>query len=264
MAEQWNPLGIVGVITAFNFPVAVYGWNSAISLVCGNPVIWKGSPTTNLTSVAVTKLLSSVLSRNALPGSICSLVCGGADVGEAIAENNRVNLVSFTGSTAVGRRVGHIVQERFGKCLLELGGNNAIIVMDDADQVLALRSVLFAAVGTAGQRCTTTRRLFLHETIYDEFLEKLVKAYKQVKIGNPLEAGVLCGPLHTKAAVNAYRKGIKDVLDQNGEIIFGGQVLDDLKGNYVVPTLTRISHDAPVVQNEIFVPILHVFKFTVS
>ncbi|KAG9292214.1 hypothetical protein G9A89_023934 [Geosiphon pyriformis] len=261
MLEQWNPLGVVGVITAFNFPVAVYGWNSTIALVCGNTVLWKGAPTTNLTSVAVTKILASVLEENDLPGAICSLVCGGADIGEGIAKDRRINLVSFTGSTPVGRKVGGIVQERFGKSLLELGGNNAIIVMDDADQELALRSVLFAAVGTAGQRCTTTRRLFLHSRIHDELLEKLKKAYKQVKIGNPLESGVLCGPLHTKAAVDVYRKGIEEVKAQGGTIIYGGQVIDDKKGNYVMPTLTTIKHSAPIVQKETFVPILHVIIF---
>lgn len=185
MMETWNPLGLVGVISAFNFPVAVYGWNSALSLVCGNPVLWfssgplgfhfvgarlkrlisrKGSTTTNLCSVATTKIIAKVLEKNNLPGAICSLVTGGADIGEAMARDRRMNLVSFTGSTAVGRKVGGIVQERFGKSLLELGGNNAIIVMDDADLNLAIPATLFAAVGTAGQRCTTTRRLVLSLT----------------------------------------------------------------------------------------------------
>lgn len=159
MMERWNPLGIVGVISAFNFPAAVYGWNSAIALVCGNTVLWKGSPTTNLTSVAVTRIIASVLERNGLPGSICSLVSGDADVGQAMAESPDVDLLSFTGSTKVGREVGTIVQRRFGKTLLELGGNNAIIVMDDANLDLAVRATLFASVGTAGQRCTTARRL---------------------------------------------------------------------------------------------------------
>ncbi|KAJ1677994.1 Alpha-aminoadipic semialdehyde dehydrogenase, partial [Spiromyces aspiralis] len=191
MMEVWNPLGIVGVISAFNFPVAVYGWNSAISLVCGNPVLWKGSPTTNLTSIAVTKVLAEVLENNSLPGSICSMICGGADIGSAMTNDKRLSLVSFTGSTRVGREVALAVQKRFGKVLLELGGNNAIIVSSDADLDLAVRSILFAAVGTAGQRCTTTRRLFLHKSIHDEFIERLVKAYKQIKVGSPLEVGVL-------------------------------------------------------------------------
>ncbi|KAF9100031.1 Alpha-aminoadipic semialdehyde dehydrogenase [Mortierella sp. GBA35] len=257
MIEQWNPIGTVGVISAFNFPVAVYGWNSAIALVCGNPVVWKGAPTTNLSSVAVTKILEKVLVKNGLPGELCSLVAGGADVGQSMVDDERVKLLSFTGSTAVGRKVGETVAKRFGKSLLELGGNNAIVVMDDADLDLALRSVLFAAVGTAGQRCT--RRLLLHEKIHDEFIEKLVKAYQSIRIGDPLEAGTLCGPLHTKAAVEHYKAGIEAVKAQGGKILTGGKVLDR-PGNFVVPTITSIAPDADVVQNEIFVPILHTMK----
>ncbi|KAG0033757.1 Alpha-aminoadipic semialdehyde dehydrogenase [Podila clonocystis] len=259
MIEQWNPIGTVGVISAFNFPVAVYGWNSAIALVCGNPVVWKGAPTTNLSSVAVTKILEKVLVKNGLPGALCSLVAGGADVGQSMVEDDRVRLLSFTGSTAVGRKVGETVAKRFGKSLLELGGNNAIVVMDDADLDLALRSVLFAAVGTAGQRCTTTRRLLLHEKIHDEFIEKLTKAYQSIRIGDPLEAGTLCGPLHTKAAVEHYKQGIEAVKAQGGKILTGGKVLERA-GNFVTPTITSISPDADVVQNEIFVPILHTMK----
>ncbi|KAJ3081801.1 Alpha-aminoadipic semialdehyde dehydrogenase, partial [Quaeritorhiza haematococci] len=220
----------------------------------------KGAPTTALASVAVTKILQDVLERNNVPGAVCSLVSGGADVGEAMVKDSRVDLLSFTGSTQVGRKVGTMVQERFGKVLLELGGNNAIIVMNDADLDLAVRSVLFAAVGTAGQRCTTTRRLFLHEEIHDEFLDRLIKAYQQVRIGDPLKEGTLCGPLHTKAAVEHYRKGLVDVKAQGGTILYGGKVLEDKPGNFVMPTITRIKPDAPVVQHEIFVPILHTFK----
>ncbi|KAJ2712188.1 Alpha-aminoadipic semialdehyde dehydrogenase [Coemansia spiralis] len=262
MMEVWNPLGVVGVISAFNFPVAVYGWNSAISLVCGNAVVWKGAPSTNLTSVAVTKILAEVLEANGLPGAICSLTAGGADIGQAIAQDKRVNLVSFTGSTNVGRKVGLATQGRFGKSLLELGGNNAIIVHSDADIDLAVRSILFAAVGTAGQRCTTTRRLFLHEAIHDDFIARLTKAYGQIKVGNPLEAGVLCGPLHTRAAVNAFEQGVADVKAQGGKIIHGGSVLRSLPGNFVEPTITSIAHDAPVVHREIFAPILHTIKYS--
>ncbi|KAJ2805992.1 Alpha-aminoadipic semialdehyde dehydrogenase [Coemansia guatemalensis] len=261
MMEVWNPLGVVGVISAFNFPVAVYGWNSAVSMVCGNAVVWKGAPSTSLTSVAITKILAEVLERNSLPGAICSLATGGADIGEGIAKDKRVNLVSFTGSTNVGRKVALTVQERFGKCLLELGGNNAIIVHNDADIDLAVRSILFAAVGTAGQRCTTTRRLFLHEEIHDTFIERLQKAYGQIKIGNPLESGILCGPLHTKSAVDAFEQGIADVKKQGGKILYGGNALRNLPGNFVQPTITSISHDAPVVHREIFAPILHTIKY---
>ncbi|KAJ1342855.1 hypothetical protein BSLG_002514 [Batrachochytrium salamandrivorans] len=248
-----EPLGNVGVISAFNFPVAVYGWNSALSLVCGNPVVWKSAPTTNLSAVAVTKILERVLEENNLPGSLCSLVTGGADVGEAMARSPQVDLLSFTGSTAIGRQVGEIVQGRFGRVLLELGGNNAIIVMQDADLDLAIRGVLFAAVGTAGQRCTTTRRLILHESIHDEFVAKLTKAYSQVRIGDPLVEGTLCGPLHTANAVEQYKKGLESVVQQGGKILYGGKTLDR-PGNFVMPTITSIDASAPVVQNEIFVP----------
>ncbi|PVU96678.1 hypothetical protein BB559_002298 [Furculomyces boomerangus] len=262
MMEVWNPIGIVGVISAFNFPVAVYGWNSALSLICGNPVLWKPAPSTPLSAIAVTKILQQVLEKNNLPGSICSLVTGGADVGAEMSNNKAIDLVSFTGSTKIGREVGLAVQKRFGKSLLELGGNNAIIVEDDADIDLAVRSVLFAAVGTAGQRCTTARRLFLHEKIHDDFIARLCNAYNQIKVGNPLEDGVLCGPLHTKHSVDAFLDGIEKVKQQGGKIIRGGKLIPGLgNGNYVEPTITSISHNAPVVQNEIFAPILHTIKY---
>ncbi|KAJ2725576.1 Alpha-aminoadipic semialdehyde dehydrogenase [Coemansia sp. Benny D115] len=262
MLEVWNPLGVVGVISAFNFPVAVYGWNSALALVCGNSVVWKGAPSTSLTSVAVTKILAEVLETNALPGALCTLACGGADIGNQMAADRRLPLVSFTGSTAVGRGVAQAVQQRFGRSLLELGGNNAIIVHADADLDLAVRAVLFAAVGTAGQRCTTARRLLLHQDIHDAFLERLVAAYKQVKIGDPLQPGVLCGPLHTPAAVDAFEQGIRDVEQQGGRVLCGGKALRDRPGNFVEPTVTSIAHDAPVVQREIFAPILHAIKYS--
>ncbi|KAJ3328764.1 Alpha-aminoadipic semialdehyde dehydrogenase [Blyttiomyces sp. JEL0837] len=259
MMEQFHPLGLVGVISAFNFPAAVAGWNVALALITGNATIWKPAPSTPLTSIAVSKIIEKVFEDNKLPGALHSLVCGGADVGEGLARDPRVDLVSFTGSTNVGRKVGTIVQERFGKVLLELGGNNAIIVLDDADIELAVRSVLFAAVGTAGQRCTTTRRLFLHEKIHDDFLARLQKAYGQVTIGDPLQDGVLCGPLHTKAAVEQYANAIKAVPQQGGKVLYGGKVIDG-PGNFVTPTITSMKADAPIVQHEIFVPILHTIK----
>ncbi|KAJ3279373.1 Alpha-aminoadipic semialdehyde dehydrogenase, partial [Borealophlyctis nickersoniae] len=252
-------VGLSRMIGGALAPSEIYGWNSAIGLVCGNPILWKGAPTTSLSAVAVTKILQKVLERNKLPGALCSLVSGGADIGEGIARDPRVDLVSFTGSTEVGKKVGTIVQQRFGRPLLELGGNNAVIVMDDADLDLAVRSILFAAVGTAGQRCTTTRRLFLHEKIQKKFLDKLIAAYAQVKIGDPLESGVLCGPLHTKTAVNLYNRALRDIQSQGGKVLYGGKHLTDLQGNFVMPTITEISHDAEVVQHEVFVPILHTF-----
>ncbi|KAI8828593.1 Aldehyde/histidinol dehydrogenase [Chytriomyces cf. hyalinus JEL632] len=259
MMEQYHPLGLVGVISAFNFPAAVAGWNVALAMITGNATVWKPAPSTPLTAVAITKIIHKVLDENKLSGSLHSLVCGGADVGEYMARSQSVDLVSFTGSTEVGRTVGTIVQNRFGKLLLELGGNNAIIVNDDADIELAVRACLFAAVGTAGQRCTTTRRLFLHEKIHDEFVERLVKAYAQVRIGDPLQEGILCGPLHTKTAVEHYVKAIEAVKQQGGKVLVGGKVIPG-PGNFVEPTITSVPADAPVAQHEVFVPILHVSK----
>eukprot|EP00053_Salpingoeca_punica_P008966 m.80123 g.80123 ORF g.80123 m.80123 type:complete len:535 (+) comp14825_c0_seq1:5573-7177(+) len=260
LLEQWNPLGLVGVISAFNFPVAVYGWNNAISLVGGNVNLWKGAPTTNLCSVAVTKIIADVLARNNLPGAICSTICGGADIGSAMAKDKNVNMVSFTGSTHVGKIVNLAVQERFGRCLLELGGNNALIIMDDVDVGLAVRAVLFAAVGTAGQRCTTLRRLLVHEKVYDQVAERLKAAYAQVRIGDPLQAGTLCGPLHTKTSVKLFLDGVAEAQKDGAKVIFGGKAVPG-PGNYVTPTIFESKHTMPSVHKEVFAPILHLIKF---
>ncbi|XP_044518334.1 alpha-aminoadipic semialdehyde dehydrogenase isoform X1 [Gracilinanus agilis] len=261
LIEQWNPLGLVGIITAFNFPVAVYGWNNAIALICGNVCLWKGAPTTSLISVAVTKIVTKVLEDNNLPGAICSMTCGGADIGMAMAKDERINLLSFTGSTQVGKQVAVMVQERFGRSLLELGGNNAIIAFEDADLNLVIPSALFAAVGTAGQRCTTVRRLFLHESIHDEVVDKLKKAYAQIRIGNPWDSNVLCGPLHTKQAVNMFLGAVEDAKNQGGVVVYGGKTIT-CPGNYVEPTIvTGLLHDASIVHRETFAPILYVLKF---
>ncbi|XP_078009224.1 alpha-aminoadipic semialdehyde dehydrogenase isoform X2 [Phascolarctos cinereus] len=261
LIEQWNPLGLVGIITAFNFPVAVYGWNNAIALICGNVCLWKGAPTTPLISVAVTRIVAKVLEDNNLPGAICSMTCGGADIGTAMAKDERVDLLSFTGSTQVGKLVSVMVQERFGRSLLELGGNNAIIVFEDADLSLVIPSALFAAVGTAGQRCTTARRLFLHESIHDEVVDKLKKAYAQIRIGNPWDSNVLYGPVHTKQAVNMFLGAVEDAKKQGGIVVCGGKTIDR-PGNYVEPTIvTGLDHDASVVHRETFAPILYVLKF---
>lgn len=261
--EMWNPLGPIGIITAFNFPTAVYGWNSAIAMVCGDTMIWKGAPTTPLTSIATTKLVTSVLIENNLPASVSTLVTGGADIGQAIANDHRLPLVSFTGSTQVGRQVALRVQERFGRSILELGGNNAIIVCEDADMDLVIPAILFACVGTAGQRCTTTRRLFLHTSIHDHVIQKLKDAYKQVRIGNPLEEGVICGPLHTKTSVLAYETTIAEAKQAGGCIEIGGKCANVSEGsNYVEPTIiTGLEHDTPIVQRETFVPIVYAIKF---
>ncbi|XP_059165665.1 alpha-aminoadipic semialdehyde dehydrogenase-like [Physella acuta] len=260
LLEQWNPLGVVGVISAFNFPCAVYGWNSAIGMICGNAMLWKGAPSTHLVSVAVTKVISSVLEKNNIPGAICSLVSGGAEIGTLMSKDERVNLLSFTGSTPVGQKVSLMVQERFGKFLLELGGNNAIIVNEDADIDMVVRSAVFACAGTAGQRCTTTRRLILHEKVHDMVIEKLAKAYAQLRIGDPIEEGTLYGPLHNPEAVQKYVETIEEAEAQGGKIIYGGKVLKR-PGNYVEPTIiTGLSHDAKVVLKETFVPIVYVLK----
>lgn len=260
MLEMWNPLGIVGVITAFNFPCAVLGWNACLALVCGNCVVWKGAPTTPLITIAMTKLVAEVLENNNLPTAIFTVFCGGAEIGQAISKDTRIPLVSFTGSSKVGLMVQQTVNQRYGKCLLELSGNNAIIVMDDADIQLAVRSVLFAAVGTAGQRCTTCRRLILHESIYHSFLEQLLQVYKQVKIGDPLEKGTLLGPLHTAGSREGFKKGIDIIKSQGGKILTGGSVIES-EGNFVQPTIVEISSDADVVKEELFAPVLYVMKF---
>uniref|UniRef100_A0A8B9X1Q0 aldehyde dehydrogenase (NAD(+)) n=1 Tax=Bos mutus grunniens TaxID=30521 RepID=A0A8B9X1Q0_BOSMU len=260
LIEQWNPVGLVGIITAFNFPVAVYGWNNAIAMICGNACLWKGAPTTSLISVAVTKIIAKVLEDNKLPGAICSLTCGGADIGTAMAKDERVDLLSFTGSTQVGKQVALMVQERFGRSLLELGGNNAIIAFEDADLSLVV-SALFAAVGTAGQRCTTARRLFLHESIHDEVVNRLKKAYAQIRVGNPWDSNVLYGPLHTKQAVSMFLGAVGEAKKAGGTVVYGGRVMD-CPGNYVEPTIvTGLDHDASIVHTETFAPILYVFKF---
>uniref|UniRef100_A0A8D1RBU9 aldehyde dehydrogenase (NAD(+)) n=1 Tax=Sus scrofa TaxID=9823 RepID=A0A8D1RBU9_PIG len=250
LIEQWNPVGLVGIITAFNFPVAVYGWNNAIAMICGNACLCSHF-----------QVLRKVLEDNKLPGAICSLTCGGADIGTSMAKDEQVNLLSFTGSTQVGKQVALMVQERFGRSLLELGGNNAIIAFEDADLSLVVPSALFAAVGTAGQRCTTARRLFLHESIHDEVVNRLTKAYAQIRVGNPWDANVLYGPLHTKQAVSMFLGAVEEAKKEGGTVVYGGKVMDR-PGNYVEPTIvTGLDHSASIVHTETFAPILYVFKF---
>ncbi|TKR76581.1 hypothetical protein L596_017699 [Steinernema carpocapsae] len=262
LLEQWNPLGVVGVISAFNFPCAVYGWNNALALVTGNSLVWKPAPSTPLTAIAITKLIEEVLQENKLPGGICSLVTGEADVGQALTKDPRVNLVSFTGSTEVGRIVGQQVQGRFGKILLELGGNNALLVNDDADLDMVVPATVFAAVGTAGQRCTSTRRLIVHEKVHDQVVERMKKAYAQLeaRIGDPLDSNTLIGPLHNQQAVLKYKATVAEAIVQGGKVECGGQVLER-SGNFVLPTIVSgLKHDAEVVHRETFAPILYVIK----
>jgi aldehyde dehydrogenase (NAD+) len=258
MYEQWHPLGIVGVISAFNFPVAVWSWNAMIAAVCGDCVLWRPSSETPLTAIAVQKICNSVLDRHGLKG-IFNLVIGPANpIGEMLIQDRRIPLVSFTGSTEVGRHVSETVARRLGRTILELGGNNAIVVMDDADPDLVLRAVLFGSVGTAGQRCTTTRRLFLQRGIAGRVTEGLLKAYRQVKIGDPLEEGTLMGPLVNRRAVDDMLDGMRRIREQGGEVLFGGE---RIMGNFVQPALVRARPDMPILQEEIFAPILYLVEF---
>jgi aldehyde dehydrogenase (NAD+) len=258
MYEQWHPLGVVGVISAFNFPVAVWSWNAMIAAVCGDCVLWRPSSETPLAAIAVQKLANRVFDRHGIKG-IFNLVIGpSSSVGEALIQDCRIPLVSFTGSTEVGRHVAEVVARRLGRTILELGGNNGIIVMDDARPDLVLRAVLFGAVGTAGQRCTTTRRLFLQRGIAPRITAALVSAYRQVKIGDPLEEGTLMGPLVNRRAVNDMMDGIQRIREQGGEILYGGR---HLQGCYVEPTLVRARPEMPILREEIFAPILYLVEF---
>ncbi len=256
--EQWHPLGPVGVITAFNFPVAVWAWNALIAAVCGDTVIWKPSEDTPLCALAVQDIVAPVLQKHGVPDLFQTVVGDVPTVGEAMLDDRRLPLISATGSCRMGRIVAARVGQRLGRTLLELGGNNAILVMPDADRDLALRGCVFAAVGTAGQRCTSLRRLFLHRSIAGEFRERLKKAYGQVRIGDPLAADTLMGPLIHERAVEAYEKALVEVRAQGGEILCGGRRRE---GNFVEPTITAIRHDAPVVREEVFAPILHTIEF---
>ena len=260
MLEQYHPLGPVAVITAFNFPVAVWAWNAALAAVCGDTCVWKPSPRTPLCSQAVQALCNEVMAEHDAAG-VFSLAIGGADAGGWLADDARLPLVSFTGSVAVGRSVGVRVAQRLGRSLLELGGNNAVIVMDDADVDMVVRAVTFGAVGTAGQRCTSTRRLLLQRGIAPAVLERLVRAFRSVRIGDPLEPGTLVGPLTGAASVARYRAALDAARAQGGEILCGGKVLDR-PGFFVEPTIVRAArHDAfPIAWEETFAPILYVFE----
>ena len=256
--EQWHPLGPVGVISAFNFPVAVWAWNALIAAVCGDTVIWKPSEETPLTAIAVHNIASAVLRKHDFADVFSLLIGDVGTVGEPMLDDRRIPLISATGSTRMGRIVAARVGRRLGRTLLELGGNNAIILMPDADLDLALRGCLFAAVGTAGQRCTSLRRLFLHRSIADAFRAKLTKAYSQIRIGDPLADGTLMGPLINEKAVASYQHAVTQVSVEGGEIIYGGNVMH---GNFVEPTIARSRHDMPMVQEEVFAPLLHTIDF---
>lgn len=258
--EQWHPLGPVGVITAFNFPVAVWAWNALIGAVCGDTIIWKPSPITPLSAVAVTKIVNEVMAGSGHE-AVFSLALGGVDdVGDALVNDPRVPLISATGSCRMGREVGVAVARRLGRSLLELGGNNAVIVLPDADLELAARGAVFSAVGTSGQRCTSLRRLLVHRSISSDMEKRLVNAYQGISIGDPLDENVLMGPLVTASAVGAFEAAIATAVSQGGEVLTGGKTIDG-PGNYVEPTIIRIPHDAAIVQEETFAPILYFIEF---
>ena len=262
--EQYHPLGVVGIISAFNFPVAVWSWNVALAWVCGNVCIWKPSEKTPLCSIACQQIISEVLKENSMPEGISCIINGGAEVGKWIAEDHRIALVSATGSTRMGKDVGQRVASRLGKSLLELGGNNAIIISPHADLNTAIPASVFGAVGTCGQRCTSTRRLIVHESIFEEFINFLQKAYEQLRIGNPLDENNHVGPLIDLDAVEVYTEALSQVEAQGGAWLVSGSVLSekDYGSNcYVKPAVAIIDHDAPIVHQETFAPILYVIKY---
>ena len=264
MYEQWHPLGIVGIISAFNFPVAVWAWNSALSWVCGNTTIWKPSEKTPLCGIAIQKIVAEVFQKNNVPEGVNGLLQGGREIGEWISNDSRIPLVSATGSTRMGKALSTAVASRLGKTILELGGNNAIIISQHADLDMALIGCLFGAVGTAGQRCTTTRRLIIHEAVYDSFKEKLVKAYSQLRIGNPLDTHNHVGPLIDTDAVKMYLNSIEQCKQQGGNFIVEGGVVEGKgyeSGCYVKPCIAEAKNEMQIVQHETFAPILYIMKY---
>lgn len=264
MYEQWHPLGIVGIISAFNFPVAVWSWNTALALVCGNVCIWKPSEKTPLTAIACQHIIAKVFKANAVAEGVCNLILGDKAVGELMTNDVRVPLVSATGSTRMGKAVAAAVGARLGKSLLELGGNNAIIISEHADLDMSLIGAVFGAVGTAGQRCTSTRRLIIHESVYDAFTAKLVKAYAQLRIGNPLDQNNHVGPLIDTDAVAAYLDSIEKCKAEGGQFVVDGGVLSGdgyQSGCYVKPCIAEVNNDFEIVQHETFAPILYLIKY---
>jgi len=264
MYEQYHPIGPVGIISAFNFPVAVWSWNAMLALICGDVCIWKPSEKTPLTAVACQHIIASVLKNNNVPEGVCCLLIGDYKMGEMLSNDARIPLVSATGSTRMGKKVAVAVGQRLGRSLLELGGNNAIILTPDANLKMAITAILFGSVGTAGQRCTTTRRLIIHESIYDKLKASLIKAYKQVKIGNPLTEGTLMGPLIDKLAVQNYSSAVEEIKKQGGKILYGAKVLSGgeyVSGCYVLPTIAEVKNEYPIVQQETFAPILYLIKY---
>ena len=264
MYEQWHPLGPAGIITAFNFPVAVWSWNAMIAMVCGDTVIWKPSEKTPLCAIACQKLIAEVFVHNNVPEGVCNLLIGNRSVGEKLSLDSRIPLISATGSTRMGKAVGAAVASRLGRSILELGGNNAIIVSDKADIDIAITASVFGAIGTAGQRCTSTRRLIIQENIYEQFRDKLINAYRQLKIGNPLDENNHVGPLIDKDAVKAYIAAIEQCKKEGGNFIVEGGILEEAAypgGCYVMPCIAEVQPHFEIVHTETFAPILYLIKY---
>jgi len=260
MYEQWHPLGNVGIISAFNFPVAVWAWNAFIAAICGNISIWKPSSKTPLCAIAVQNICNDVLERNGYKGIFNLIIGRGSVIGEKFINDSRIPLISATGSTAMGIKVAKAVGVRLGKTILELGGNNAIIVDETANMDLAIPGIVFGSVGTAGQRCTSTRRIIAHSSVFDNLVDSLIKAYKQVRIGDPLDSNTLMGPLIDQGAIDDYLSALKKVKDEGGEILYGGKVIDS-SGSFVEPTIVKAENHYQIVQDETFAPILYVMKY---
>jgi len=261
MYEQWHPLGPIGIITAFNFPVAVWAWNATLAAICGNTMVWKPSPTTPLTTIAIQHIVNQVMADHGISGVFNTIIGANKVIGEQMINDTRLPLISFTGSIKVGRYVAKVVAGRLGRTILELGGNNAIIVAKDANLDLAARAILFGAVGTAGQRCTTTRRVIMHQEIAGELTERLVNAYQQVPIGNPLEDGILMGPLVNEVAVEKMVAAIETAKTQGGEMIYGGNRLLDKGPNFIEPSLIKMPEQTSIVCEETFAPILYLMEY---
>ncbi len=266
MYDQYHPLGVVGVVSAFNFPVAVWAWNAMLALIAGDVVLWKPSSKVLLCSVAVHKIVAKVLERNSVPEGVLSLIATSSKyLGDDLFKDKRLPLISFTGSTWIGKKVGRLVGERLGRHILELGGNNAIIVTPSADMDMVMMAAVFGAVGTTGQRCTSTRRIILHESVYDDFRDKLINVYKSLKIGHPLNADTHVGPMNDKNAVETYQLALEQVVKEGGKILYGGDILQGEgyeSGCYVVPTIAEAENHFDVVQEETFAPLLYLIKYS--
>ena len=261
MSEQWHPLGVVGVITAFNFPVAVWAWNAFLAAIAGDTVVWKPSPKAPLCALAIQHICCQVMAEQGLPGIFSVFITDQVELAQTMVADERLPLISFTGSVPVGRQVAKVVGRRLGRSLLELSGNNAVIVDETADLDVAIPAIVFGAVGTAGQRCTTTRRLFVQETRYEEVVQRLLHAYQQVRVGHPLEAGVLMGPLIDEGALEEFRMTLEEVVQDGGQILCGGGVIEG-PGFFVEPTIVRAENQWKVVQRETFAPILYIMRYS--